>query len=256
MPEIPKSCRGCALYCRTGFFCSVLPTESLVALSELSRPRSLKIGETISETALEMWPIIGIADGIIGVKRFQSNGNGSIAAFFVAGDIVDLRGAPARMCSDLTALTETKVCYLSPSMFDEIMASCKDARRIAWESLQSQTFRMIEQVAELSKKRAPERLAWFICEFRRLHSTNPDTTRGPIFRLPFRQVDLADYLGIQPETISRGLRHLEQQGAIRVLKAKIIEIVDQDLLMSIAMRSQDGELASAAKHRFRVLQAS
>jgi len=207
------------------------------------------------ETALDRWPVIGIADGIIGVKRIQSDGRGSIAAFFVAGDIVDFRGAPEQMSSDLTALTNAEICHLSPVEFDKIMETCGEARQIAWNSLKSQNFRGMEYAAELPMKRAPERLAWFICEFRHLHGRDGTQPQGPIFRLPFRQVDIADYLGIQPETISRSLRNLEDQGAIRVLKAKMIEIIDPELLMAIASRSHNPTPKRKSPAEFRVLRA-
>jgi len=253
MSEIPKSCAGCALYCRDGFFCSVLSDEALAALAKESTLRNLRTGETVMESALNRWPVIGIADGIIGAKRVQSDGRGSIAAFFVPGDIVDLRGAPERLRSELTALTTTEICHLSPEVFDRILASCPEARDIAWNSLKSQNFRGMEYAAELPMKRAPERLAWFICEFRHLHGEGPE--QGPLFRLPFRQVDIADYLGIQPETISRSLRSLEELGAIHVRKAKLIEIIDQELLKSIASRSHGHVGHGRDGHEFRVLRA-
>jgi len=256
MKNPPQCCETCSLYFRQGFFCSVLPRDALVALSCKSQPRRFRAGDSISGEMLSARPILGIAKGIVGVKRVQRNGNGSIAAFFVAGDIVDLRGAPERMLTEIVALSKTELCQLSSAQFDKILSTCARAREIAWKSLQSQTFRVIEHAAEMSKKRAPERLAWFICEFRGMHQIDPGAGADPFFRIPFRQIDLADYLGLQPETVSRGFRSLELHGAIRVLRGKLIEILDQDILAAIASGSRDLDNPSVREQQhFRILRA-
>ncbi len=257
MAEIPEGCSRCALFFRTNFFCSVLRPNLLSELSERSSHRVLKAKEYVSWDMLEARPVFGIAEGILGVRRIQQDGRGTIAAFFVPGDIVDLRGAPERLQSDLTALTRTEVCHLSPAVFDKILSNCDEAREIAWKSLQSQSFRLIEQTAELPKKRAAEKLAWFICEFRRFHGIDGvNGAQGPLFRVPFKNVDLADYLGIQPETISRSFRCLESKGAIRLLRSNLVEILDQKLLLAIASRDPAGVAPLREARSFRILRVS
>lgn len=236
MAEIPEGCSRCALFFRTNFFCSVLRPDLLSELSERSSHRVLKAKEYVSWDMLEARPVFGIAEGILGVRRIQQDGRGTIAAFFVPGDIVDLRGAPERLQSDLTALTRTEVCHLSPAVFDKILSDCDEAREIAWKSLQSQSFRLIEQTAELPKKRAAEKLAWFICEFRRFHGI--DGVNGA------------------QETISRSFRCLESKGAIRLLRSNLVEILDQELLLAIASRDPAGAAPLREAGSFRILRVS
>jgi len=205
---------------------------------------------------MDNWPVIGICEGIVGVRRIHPDGRGTIAAFFVDGDIVDLRGAPENVRAGLSALTETKVCYLSPGAFDEIMSSNPDARTIAWKSLQSQSFRVIEHSAELAKKQAMEKIAWFIAEFRSLHKFDGVNGQSRFFRMPFRHVDLADYLGLQPETVSRGFRSLRDKEIIRMLPDAMIEITDQDRLFAMAYGTTTSGPARQTDAEIRVLRAS
>jgi len=257
MSDIPPQCQFCALHQHNGFFCSVLNDSEINRLSAHSRPTRLKRGEPVRAAMIESWPVIGICEGIIGVRRVHPDGRGTIAAFFIDGDIVDLRGAPENMADGQSALTETAICHLSPGAFDEILSTNPDARMIAWKSLQAQSFRVIEHSAELAKKQAMEKIAWFIAEFRSLHRV--DGTKGStrFFRMPFRHVDLADYLGLQPETISRGFRSLRDRKVIRMLPDSMIEIVDPDALFAMAYGPEGARATSGQDPAsLRVLKAS
>ncbi len=255
MPSVPKKCNGCSLFRRQGFFCSALCSEELAKLAGHSRTKTLKRGQFVNPKDSGLWPIIGIADGIIGVRRIQADGRGTIAAFFLSGDIVDLRGAPKAMYTGLCALSDTDVCHLSPGVFDEILGANPDARKIAWGSLQLQTFRLVEHSAELAKRQAVEKIAWFISEFRALHRIDGGNANSVSFRMPFRQIDLADYLGMQPETVSRALRILRARGIIRPGPRSVIEILDPEALDQIALSGDVPPAPLPEEQEFRVLQA-
>jgi CRP/FNR family transcriptional regulator, anaerobic regulatory protein len=53
------------------------------------------------------------------------------------------------------------------------------------------------------------------------------------FTLPMSKKDLASYLGTTPETISRRLSDLEENGYIKQKPKKMIEIVDLDGLLLV-----------------------
>jgi len=241
MTKIPQRCGQCGMYNRPGRFCSVLPLAHLTDLASSSSGRVLQAKQTIAPSLVDEEPVLLITDGIVGVRRIDAEGRGTIAAFFVSGDVVDLRGAPSSMRSNLCALSETRLCAIPRERFEDIIAACTSAREIAWQSLQSQSYRVIEHSAGLSKKRAVEKLAWFICEFRQLHENGDRSHSGPVFRIPFKSIDLAEYLGIQPETISRSFRNLEKTGAVSILRSNLIHILDPDRLVAIASGLGGGE---------------
>jgi CRP/FNR family transcriptional regulator len=57
---------------------------------------------------------------------------------------------------------------------------------------------------------------------------------GPMeITLPMSRKDLASYLGTTPETISRKLADLEQEGFIRQLTGRKIKILDLDCLLLV-----------------------
>lgn len=54
--------------------------------------------------------------------------------------------------------------------------------------------------------------------------------RGDCFVLPITRYDIADYLAVAPETVSRALSDLNQRGLIRFRGARVIQIVDPEAL--------------------------
>ena len=59
------------------------------------------------------------------------------------------------------------------------------------------------------------------------------------FDLPMSRIDIADYLGLTKETVSRMLAHLRSRGLIRLQAQDRVEVLDRDGLRATA----DGETA-------------
>jgi CRP/FNR family nitrogen fixation transcriptional regulator len=55
-----------------------------------------------------------------------------------------------------------------------------------------------------------------------------------IIDLPMQRSDIADYLGITFETVSRALRTLKDNGIIRLNTVSQIEVLDEDGLVQAA----------------------
>ncbi|MDW3118899.1 MAG: Crp/Fnr family transcriptional regulator [Roseovarius pacificus] len=88
-----------------------------------------------------------------------------------------------------------------------------------------------DHIETLKSMSAIERVASFL----QVHArTQPDETA---FTLPFDQVTLARYLGIQPESLSRALRNLSGYG-VRATRSRI-EITDIAALNALTQSSDD-----------------
>lgn len=57
---------------------------------------------------------------------------------------------------------------------------------------------------------------------------------GTVLTLPMYRSDIADFLGLSSETISRAFSHLKDEGAIRLITAKDILIPDMGALLACA----------------------
>jgi len=76
---------------------------------------------------------------------------------------------------------------------------------------------------DLGKKSAPERLR------RQMGGEGCETVD-----LALRRSDIADYMGLQPETVSRGLKELERRGLISLKGRSRVVIHDEPALRQLA----------------------
>ena len=96
------------------------------------------------------------------------------------------------------------------------------------------------QMVLLGRKAAAERLAsFFLSLLERAERASGVPER--IFDLPMSRIDIADYLGLTKETVSRMLAHLRSRGLIRLQAQDRVEVLDRDALRSMAQ----GESAEA-----------
>lgn len=236
MCPVPVERRTSSQFFRSSEFCAQLGGDELRSLDKHSKILTFKRGQTLDGKMLRTWPILAISEGVIGIKHLLDDGRSTIAAFFMEGEIVDLRRRSNRMRGSLVALTKAKLCRLSPDVFEEVVATNPEARRIAWENLREQTNRAMDHSVDLGKKQALEKLASFVFECRQRQSSGKFPSQ--IVGIPIRRCDVAEYLGLQPETVSRGFRELQERDIIKLRSTSVIEIKSVPGLKRIANGGQ------------------
>jgi CRP-like cAMP-binding protein len=192
----------------------------------------MKRGDAFSDEALSQWPIVAVESGVLSLQHIMQDGRKTIAALFMRGDIIDLRSISDRKRGNLIALGKAGVCRLSPSIFEGIVRMNPDAHRVVWDNLREQTFRAIEHSVDLAKKQALEKLASFIFECR--HHEGANDKNSAVVSIPIRRLDLAEYIGMQPETVSRCFRELERKGIVELETLTTVVIKNIPALRRIA----------------------
>jgi len=242
VPRVPEECRTCSLFFGSDSFCAQLDANGLRKFIKHSRTLTLKRGQTLDGSVDSMrrpWPILAVCGGVVGIKHLLDDGRSTIAAFFMAGDIIDLRRRSNRMRGSLVALSKSELRGLSSEVFEDVIAANPDAQRFAWENLREQTSRAMDHSADLGKKQALEKLASFVFECRQRQSKGSFPDR--IVEIPIRRCDVAEYLGLQPETVSRGFRKLQERKIVKLRSTSVIEIKSVPDLRRIANGGQAGD---------------
>ena len=89
-----------------------------------------------------------------------------------------------------------------------------------------------EQMLLLGRKTARERLASFLLAQSRQGMPHGHSRQR--FRLPMTRIDIADYLGLTIETVSRTLTRLRSEGLIDIVSQSGLEISDPSGLENVA----------------------
>ena len=85
---------------------------------KLSRKADLRRGGTITNEELLHWPIIAIIEGVLSLQHLLEDGRKTIAALFMPGDIIDMRGLVNRHRGQIVALRKTGICQLDLQTFE------------------------------------------------------------------------------------------------------------------------------------------
>ncbi len=245
LQEVKEKCKQCALYTDSQLFCAQLSGDELCVLSDQSRTKTMKRGETLESEDLGLWPIVAIDSGVLSMQHLLQDGRKTIAALFMRGDIIDLRNVSNRNRGALIALGKVDICRLSPKVFEQVMAQNPDAQKVIWENLRDQAFRAMDHSGDIAKKQATEKLASFIFECR-----NRQGGEGELVDIPVRRIDLAEYLGMQPETVSRCFKDMEKRGILEVPSLSTVKVLNVPLLRRIANGDKD---TLAMESRIKVL---
>lgn len=227
----PEQCQHCSLFFDAANFCASLTPNELAEMNAQSSQVTVKRDEAIDEDLTDRYPIVAISSGVLSLQHLLHDGRKTISAILMRGDILDLRNADRHQLGALIALSNVTLCRLSPAVFDRVLAENPGARKLAWENITGQTFRAINHASDLAKKQALEKLASFIFECR--NRNHPKPGKDPV-QIPIRRRDLAEYLGMQPETVSRCFKDLQGRGIIQVADLSLVRITNAPALRRIA----------------------
>ncbi len=182
--------------------------------------------------------LYAVKSGALAAVGEDDKGKRKVFGFYFPGDILGLDAINSGYYQNtVVALEKSSVCrlhYESASLLGEHQAGFYQqliqamSHRLNCERWSSQL---------LAAQSSEQRLAAFV-----VYLSSQLRARGlPYreFRLPMTRCDIADYLGMAMETVSRVLRGLQKKG-ILVLKGRSTHINDMEALMASANLSNPG----------------
>jgi CRP/FNR family transcriptional regulator, nitrogen fixation regulation protein len=169
--------------------------------------------------------IYKVISGSVCTCKILSDGRRQIVAFYLPGDFIGFENADEHTLS-AEALSNTKVLAIKKSAL--AAAASRDAaiERQVLVLMAHELARLQDRVLLLLKN-ASERVGEFILDMQRREAL------GNYVKLPMLRQDVADYLGLTIETISRTLTALESYGAIEILSRQGIAIRNRSLLKNV-----------------------
>ena len=168
-----------------------------------------------------------IVSGAVRIMRFTSDGRRQILGFHLPGDIFGVEFGPIHSLT-AEALACTEVVMVRRSLL--VKAAAEDPRAAAcWLGHVSKSLSTARDHALiLGRKSAGERVAAFLL------GLSERFPYGNAFDLPMSRADIADYLGLTIETVSRTFTDMERQCAIGLPSSRHVVMRDRGSLMLAA----------------------
>ena len=149
-----------------------------------------------------------VINGAVRTYKVLNDGRRQIGGFYLPGDIFGLEVGDDHTFS-AEAIVECKVLVIKRSSLVGLAARDNEVARQLWTMTAGELQRAQDHIMLLIKT-AQERVAGFLLEM---------ASRGAALsevELPMSRQDIADYLGLTIETVSRTLTQLENSAAIEV----------------------------------------
>jgi CRP/FNR family nitrogen fixation transcriptional regulator len=147
-----------------------------------------------------------VLSGSVRTYKVLTDGRRQIDAFYLAGDIFGLELGDEHCCS-AEAITDAVVLVVKRSQVLAAAERSNDVARRLW-SHTARDLRRAQHHTLLLIKSAQERVAAFLLEMAERLAA------GTALELPMSRQDIADYLGLTIETVSRTLSQLEGAATI------------------------------------------
>jgi CRP/FNR family transcriptional regulator, nitrogen fixation regulation protein len=163
-----------------------------------------------------------LVSGSVRSYKVLVDGRRQIGAFYVPGDIFGLESGDAHTFS-AEAVSDCKVLVIKRSAIMALAARDPEVARQMWAAT-ARELKRVQAHSLLLIKTAQERVASFLLEM---------ADRVPadgLVELPMSRQDIADYLGLTIETVSRTLTHLEKTAAIGVPSSRRILLRNRSAL--------------------------
>jgi CRP/FNR family nitrogen fixation transcriptional regulator len=147
-----------------------------------------------------------VISGSVRTYRMLDDGRRQISAFYMPGDIFGVEAGDVHL-SSAEAISDSQILVVKRSAVWVRAEREKDLARQLWTLTVRELQRMQEHSMVLIKS-AEERVASFLLEMA------ARGTAGAAVDLPMSRQDIADYLGLTIETVSRTFTQLAQSGTI------------------------------------------
>ena len=228
--RVSLPCPQCAA--RRGTVCLGLDDGAVARLFALATTERVRSGTWLvnpGDRADDVWIL---RDGHAHVSRVTRDGKRQILAFMFPGDFFAFT-YEERYVYGAYADTDLLLCRVPRARFDAFASATPGFEH----QLRIQLTRLLDSAQELiftlGRKTALERVASFIWYLQ--YRQRKLGRAGPRFAIPMSRADIADFLGLTSESVSRALTRLRRDGLIELPAAGEVEVRDMARLRELGI---------------------
>lgn len=212
--------------------CGVLEDRELALFRCLGGTCYLQEGQPLFHEGDPASQVFNVTKGALKLYKLLPDGRRQIMGFMFPGDFLGITINDEHAFS-AEALGSTQACRFPRHRFDEFVESRPAMERELYRLAAHELAAAQAQMVLLGRKSASERLATFFLDLLVRREKMTGKTHSEI-DLPMSRSDIADYLGLTKETVSRVLASLKGKRLIRLAALNRIEVLDREALRALA----------------------
>ncbi len=202
------------------------------ALANLSAPQLLQEGDTLFSQHEPMEGFYVVLGGCVRETHIDRTGRETIVGFHQLNDIAGLASlGESSYHNTAVALIDSRVCAVPcPYRESRLFSAIPHFQHQIWVLMGLQLTASKSHMLMCRHYQGNQRLAAFLLA-RLQHARDNAQPLSPLF-LPMHRQDIANYLGMAPETLSRLFTAFETRGLVRC-KRRYVEIPDSEGLRDL-----------------------
>ena len=220
--DLPVLCRACEA--RHRGVCGALSASQLISLNKQSTRKHIGAGSELIGESQASNSYSNIIAGVVKLTKMMADGRQQIVGLQFAPDFL---GRPFRADSSITAdaATDVNVCSFPKTVIDRMIKETPELEH----KLLEQTLKELDEARDwmltLGRKTATEKVASFL-NLIATHINPESDADSASFELPLTRSDIADFLGLTIETVSRQMTKLRKDGIVLIRNNRHMEVPD------------------------------
>jgi CRP/FNR family transcriptional regulator len=226
--EAGHPCFGCAV--RELAVCGSLESAALHAFKTRAPTVHYAAGNTVVFEADEAAYVYTLTSGLLRLSKLLPDGRRQIAGFLFPGDFLGITMEEEHAFT-AEAVASSTLCQFPRRHFDAFVAENPELERRLYAVAAHELAAARAQLVLLGRKTATERVASFLLM---LASRCPAWNACDEVELPMSRADIADYLGLRIETVSREISALKAARVIQLTGRQSFRVIDRERLELLA----------------------
>lgn len=234
--DIPAVCRSCEA--RHGGICGALSPAQLSELSKHTQRTTAVHDTTLKKDSDGGETYSNILSGVVKLVRLMADGRQQIVGLQFAPDFLGRPFSPeADMLTE--AATDVKLCSFPKAVLERFIKEVPEMEHL----MHTQHMRELDEARDwmltLGRKNAQEKVVSFLLLVAKHCDPEREDDDRVEISLPLKRADIADFLGLTIETVSRQLTKLRKDGVIEFVDRRTILVTSLDRLSGLADQETD-----------------
>lgn len=219
---IPYACHSCEV--RRGGVCGALKPDELIRMAAHSRRTRHAAGDALTIESDEVVGYANLTRGTVKLTRVLRDGRQQLVGLQFAPALMGRLYSTESLLS-AEAATDVELCRIPREILEALVCTSSALK----QHLLAQSLEDLDEAREwmvtLGRKSAIERVAFLLVLV--AARAGVEDTRGEVaIELPIGRADMADFLGLTVETVSRQMSRLGREGLIAVKGHRCVVIRD------------------------------
>jgi len=222
-------CAACDI--RNLSFCAALTPTELAHLRVITTDVAVEAHQTIFTETDPAHHVFNVTSGAVKLYKLLADGRRQITGFMFPGDFLGVALNDSYAYS-AEAITPVTMCRYERARLEALLDEYPSLEKRLLTITANELIAAQDQMLLLGRKSAEERLVTFLLSLAQ-RAARRGLPAEPV-HLPMSRSDIADYLGLTVETVSRTFSRLKREGLIALEGSDRVRFASRENLAAIA----------------------